>query len=100
MEPISNLFGQKVTPPSPQNRRRTERGDLIGYFTDEVNRERLGTKYEPLTTAFIASRLCHLKNPDLYYLKSVCEDARRRGYSFSKRFWWEIKPRDEEKRAA
>jgi hypothetical protein len=28
------------------------------------------------------------------------QDAERRGYSFSKRFWWEIKPRENEKRAA
>jgi hypothetical protein len=36
----------------------------------------------------------------LYALKSMCEDAERRGYSFSKRFWWEIKLRENEKRAA
>jgi hypothetical protein len=37
---------------------------------------------------------------DLYALKSKCVDAERRGYSFSKRFWWEIKPMEKSQRAS
>ena len=30
---------------------------------------------------------------DLYYLKSVCDQAAARGNDFSKRFWWEVDPK-------
>jgi len=33
---------------------------------------------------------------DLYYLKKVCEESK----NFSKKFWWEIKPRKDEEKAA
>lgn len=33
---------------------------------------------------------------DLYYLKSICDDAAKRGNtnSFSKKFWWEVNPKN------
>ena len=41
----------------------------------------------------VAVKLSHIKSlSDLYYLKSTCEDAERRGYPWSAIFWKEIRP--------
>lgn len=45
--------------------------------------------------ATVGVELSHLKLPDLYYLKSTCEDAERRGKPFSVIFWWSIKPKED-----
>ncbi len=71
---------------------RSERGELLQFFLEKLNEARKGTKYKPLRPAALGVKLSHLSVSDLYYLKSDCLDAERRGYSFSKRFWWSIKP--------
>lgn len=101
MQPISNLFGQKVAPPDPKKPKPRQIKDekywecmeLVGYFMQEVNRDRLRDKFAPLPIGYFRKKLAHLKEPkDFYYLKSVCEDARRRGGSFTKKFWFELDP--------
>jgi hypothetical protein len=89
MESISNLLGEKVRP--PKKTRRSERGDLIEYFYLEARKEWDEKKYGKLTISRIAWKLSHLKVPDLYYLKSITEDARRRGGSWAKTFWGSLK---------
>jgi hypothetical protein len=90
MEPIKSLFRMRA---KRLAKRTSERGDLLEYFTAEANRERRG-KYKALPVRFYAVKLSHLKTADLYYLKSVCEDAQRRGGSWAKCFWGSLKIKD------
>ena len=58
MERLSSLL--KV----PSNRNsipNSERTEPIGYFTDEVNRERDGKKWKKVTPRYIAVKLAHIK---------------------------------------
>jgi hypothetical protein len=90
MEPIKSLL-RAPRPKKPVS----ERAELLQFFLDKVNAARRGTKYKPLRPAALAVKLSHLKLPDLYYLKSVCEDAERRGKPFSAIFWWSLKAKDD-----
>jgi hypothetical protein len=80
--------------PQKQKAANSERSELIGYFHKNVNADRGGRK--PLPIRAIAVKLGGLKLPDLYYLKSICEDEQRRGGSWSKTFWGALKPRPNE----
>jgi len=90
MKQIASLL-----PKLPPSKRGSERGDLLQFFTDTLNHTRDGKKFKKLSVAAVAVKLSHLNLSDLYYLRSVCDDAQRRGFSFSKRFWWEIKPKQD-----
>lgn len=69
----------------------SERAELIGFFTDNLNAARVGTRWKPLSPAAVAAKVAHLSLADLYYFKSVCVDAERRGFGFSKAFWCELR---------
>jgi hypothetical protein len=76
--------------------RRSERAGLVGYFTDEINKERKGTKWGKVSYAYIATTLaktCPILT-DLYASKRQLEDYRARGNSFSKGFFGALKPRE------
>ncbi len=64
----------------------SERGELLQYFLDGINAGRDGKRYRRLSIGFIAKKLQGLELRDLYYLKSICEDGRRRGVPFGKVF--------------
>ena len=66
----------------------TERGELMRYFMDRLNVARLRDGIGPLTMPRMGKILEKIPTKDLYYLKSVCDQAK----DFSKKFWWEIKP--------
>lgn len=73
----------------------SERAELIGKFTDALNKERTG-KYKPLSPAFVSMKMARsgLKtNSDLYWFYGYCNDAR----SFSKCWWWSLKSESCEK---
>ena len=70
----------------------TERGELMQYFRQRLNSERTKDSYPPLTMARMGKILEKIPTKDLYYLKRVCDDAK----NFSKKFWWELKPRTDE----
>ena len=72
----------------------TERGELMRYFMTEVNRARRRDGLILLTMPRMGKIFEHIPTKDLYYLKSVCDDAAARGHEFSKRFWYELKPRE------
>ena len=91
MQPISKL----IHVPKPTTKATSERAELIGYFADSVNKERKGTKYKPVSYAFIATKLSHLSKFDLYHLKRTLEDYQQRGNSFSKGFFGSLKPKPE-----
>lgn len=70
--------------------RSTERGELMEYFRDKLNRTRVRDGYQPLTLARLGKVLQAIPTKDLYYLKSVCDQAN----DFSKKFWWEVNPKN------
>lgn len=87
MKEAADLFGNYRLP--VKGRRITERGELLRYFCEQLNPSRIKDGYAPLEEARVSHILRFMpSNRDLYWLKSICEDARNRGYSFSKRFWY------------
>ena len=67
----------------------TERGELMRYFLDRLNASRVRDGIPPLTMPRMGRILVAIPTKDLYYLKSVCEQAP----DFSKKFWWEVDPK-------
>lgn len=74
---------------SKKSERITERGELMRYFMERLNPERVRDGLPPLTMPRMGKTLETIPTKDLYYLKRVCEDAK----NFSKKFWWEINPK-------
>lgn len=70
--------------------RQTERGELMKYFCERINSGRLRDGLAPITMGRMGKTLEKIPTKDLYYLKSVCDKAE----NFSKKFWWELKPKD------
>ncbi len=83
MKPISNDSSRFKR---LQEKRKTERGELLEYFTEKVNTEWKGTKFKPLTLRFIAVKTAHLDIPDLYHLKKICDKG-----NFSQVFFGSLK---------
>lgn len=75
--------------------RATERGELMKYFMERLNPSRVRDGLPALTMARMGRLLVAIPTRDLYFLKSVCDDANARGGAgaFSKKFWWEINPK-------
>ena len=71
--------------------KKTERGELLRYFTDVINKERVGTKYKPLTIKMIGIKLQLLSLEDLYYMQSVAKDIDSRGKSVGAYLFGSIK---------
>ena len=69
--------------------RATERGELMQYFLQALNRARAQDGIPPLTMPRMGRILEAIPTKDLYYLKSVCDQAS----NFSKKFWWEVNPK-------
>jgi hypothetical protein len=63
--------------------RNDERAQIVGWFTDKINEERLGTKYKPLSPAYIATRVSHVNTDDLRSFYYSAEKAE----NFSKYFF-------------
>jgi hypothetical protein len=68
----------------------TERGELLRYFMDKLNASRVRDGLPKLTMPRMGKTLEKIPTKDLYYLKSVCDQAK----DFSKKFWWEINPKN------
>ena len=69
--------------------RATERGEMMKYFMEQLNVSRRRDGLPPLTMPRMGRLLVAIPTKDLYYLKSVCDQSK----DFSKKFWWEIKPK-------
>lgn len=79
-------------PQAPKKKSRdTERGELLKYFRQHLNIARVRDGLPPLSMPRMGKTLELIPTKDLYYLKSVCDDAASRGREFSKKFWWEVK---------
>ena len=89
MQHISQHIG-----PSSRRDRASERGDLMQYFMQKLNVSRTRDGLAPLTMGRMGRVLQGIPTNDLYFLKSICDDALKRNGldAFSKRFWWEINP--------
>jgi hypothetical protein len=83
MDHIKTYLQRKLT-----RVKQTERGDLMRYFCDRLNRTRLRDGLPSITMAHMGKILEGIPTKDLYYLKSVCDKAK----DFSKTFWWELDP--------
>ncbi len=80
---------EKKRSEAPKGRKRlTERGELMRFFVRHLNFARKRDGLAPLTMAHMGVVLEKIPTQDLYYLKSVCSQAK----DFSKRFWWELDP--------
>lgn len=76
-----------------------ERQWIIQQFQDEINKERINTKFKPITGRAVAIKLGLLKtNKELYEFLSECKDYRNRKGSFGKRFFGGAKPKPEDLR--
>lgn len=88
-------IGAHITKTLTKKERATERGELMEYFRDKLNRTRARDGYPPLNLARMGKILQLIPTKDLYYLKSVCDQAP----DFSKKFWWEVNPKKHTKEA-
>lgn len=68
----------------------TERGELMEYFLGKLNAARVRDGLKPMTMGRMAALCAATPTEDLYYLKSICDQAK----DFSKKFWWEINPKN------
>jgi len=87
MEHISAHLSVKAK----KKERATERGELMQYFMEKLNRDRIRDGIAPLSMPRMGKILQVIPTKDLYYLKSVCDQSQ----NFSKKFWWEVKPKSE-----
>lgn len=84
-------IGSHLTPGPKKRDPATERGELMRYFMKELNISRVRDGLPPLTMPRMGKILELISTDNLYYVKSVCDDAAKRGGEFSKKFWWEVK---------
>ena len=92
MKSISDLmseFEKKGAEAPKGKKRQTERGELMRFFLRHLNYSRKNDGLAPMTMAHLGTVLEKIPTQDLYYLKSVCSQAK----SFSKTFWWELDPK-------
>src|SRR5487761_2323316 len=82
-------FEKKAAEAPKGRKRQTERGELMRFFQRHLNYARKHDGLESLSMARIGAELEGIPTHDLYYLKSVCTQAK----NFSKRFWWELDPK-------
>ncbi len=87
MNSISSLLNYTPVPSKIVN----ERQDILAQLLEEINRERIGTKWKPLTGRAIAIKVSHIPTKDLYYILSVGKDYKSRNGSFSKYFFGSLK---------
>lgn len=68
-----------------------ERQELIQRIQCAINVERVGTKYKPVTGRAVAMKVAHIPTTDLYYLDSICRDAKNRGKKYGFVFFGSLK---------
>ena len=81
-------FQKKVAGAPKGKKRLTERGEMMRFFLRHLNVARKQDGLASMTMAHLGVVLEQIPTKDLYYLKSVCSQAK----SFSKTFWWELDP--------
>ena len=81
-------FQKKIAAAPKGKKRLTERGEIMRFFQRHLNVARKQDGLPPMTMAHLGVVLEQIPTKDLYYLKSVCSQAK----NFSKTFWWELDP--------
>ena len=78
---------------NPDTRHKTEEAELIEEFKTELNRERTGTKWEPLTFIAVRTKLAAIANDadELRRFLSECRDYKNRNGSFGKLFFAKLR---------
>ena len=66
----------------------TERGELMEYFCEKLNKSRAGDGLRLITMGRMGKMLEKIPTKDLYYMKRVCDDAEH----FSMKFWYLLNP--------
>ena len=92
-KPIKKIGDMLRLLPKRKNKATSERAELVGWFVDNINAERRGTKWKPVTAKYIGFKLSYLSKQDLYYMQSVLKDSMNRGYPFGKAFFGSLKVR-------
>ena len=91
---MENLFAH-YNFEQPKTNAQSERADIIRQLVEGINRERIGTQWKPVQPRVVAIKVGHLKtNADLYYLLSICKNAK----SFGACFFGSIKVLDKKTR--
>lgn len=97
MNTINDYLQQKLSQlqEAPQNKRRTERGDLVQQFREKLNQGRVENGFSEISFARMAGILKGKSLFNLYALYRECEQANH----FGKLFWYKIeKEKDAEER--
>ena len=71
MQSTQSLFANFQLP-TPTTKARNEREELLEQFVAEINREREGTNYKPVTFMAIKVKTAHLDLYDLKYFYRQC----------------------------
>jgi hypothetical protein len=87
-------IGSHIKEMPNKKERATERGELMEYFLHKLNVARVRDGLKPMTMGRMGMLLIAIPTKDLYYLKSVCDQSK----DFSKKFWWEINPKNHEQK--
>ena len=87
-------IGSHIKEMPPTKVKATERGELMEYFLHKLNVARVRDGLKPMAMGRIAMLVAAIPTKDLYYLKSICDQAK----DFSKKFWWEINPKNHEQK--
>lgn len=87
-KPAINLTKTKIT---------SKRAFILSLIIEEINKERVGTKYKPVYPKSVAIKTSHLSIADLEYFLSDCLDYKNRCGSFSKCFYGALKNVDNSK---
>jgi len=78
-----------ISLPEKSKSRKTERGELMRFFTRHLNLSRAADGLPPLSMPRMGKILEGIPTMDLYHLQKVCMRAK----NFSKKFWWEVDPK-------
>jgi len=79
---ISLILGDTKGVVLPENKINSERAMLINDFLVEINKEREGTTYKPMTARGVAIKLGHIPTNELYYFYKVCFKSKSFGRTF------------------
>lgn len=66
----------------------SERGELLDKFLERLNPPRVAAGFRKLSHGFLAKKLEGVPTDDLYAFYKECE----RAHSFSRWFWYKLRP--------
>lgn len=97
MESIAKSLERYVPIPPQNDEKKGKRGItnkrqwVLKQFEDEINRERMGTKFKPIKGNHLAVKLSHKNVFELEQFLSTCRDYKNRKGSFNKAFFGSLK---------